>query len=66
MSGAKGNKKFDMTYLNVSFIKGNDGVEIEVENDGVEGFISYNKEEKKYVPELAFGTFMASSNFDDS
>lgn len=56
-----------MKYIKVDFEKSSSGkTYISVENDGIEGFLTYNAEEQKYNPELAFGHLMTSTNYDDS
>lgn len=58
-----------MKYIKVNFEKSPTNekkVYIIVENDGIEGFLSYNTEEKMYNPELAFGHLMTSTNYDDT
>jgi len=52
-----------MTYIKVSFDRRSG--EISVENDGVEGLLAFNKKENVYVPELAFGILLTSSNYSD-
>lgn len=39
---------------------------ISVENDGVEGLLHFDEKEKMYLPTLAFGILMTSSNYDDT
>lgn len=40
--------------------------EISVENDGVEGLLHFDEKEQMYLPTLAFGILMTSSNYDDT
>ncbi|CAL5971962.1 DNA_topoisomerase 2 [Hexamita inflata] len=55
-----------MTYIKVNFEETPQGTMITVINDGVQGFLDFNKEEKMYIPQLAFGILMTSSNYNDS
>ncbi|KAH0574585.1 DNA topoisomerase 2 [Spironucleus salmonicida] len=72
VTNASDNKQRDkdrqkkQSYIKCWFESTPDGKEITVQNDGVQGFLSFNKQEKMYIPELAFGVLMTSSNYDDS
>lgn len=53
-----------MTYIKCD-VDLNSGA-ISVENDGVEGLLHFDEKEKMYLPTLAFGILMTSSNYDDT
>ena len=50
----------------MSFEKTPNGTIIKVANDGVSGFLDFDKKENMYIPQLAFGTLMTSTNYDDT
>lgn len=53
-----------MTYIKCSVDVASGA--ISVENDGVEGLLHFDEKEKMYLPTLAFGILMTSSNYDDT
>ena len=50
-----------MTYINLSFTNTNDGTQIELENDGIEGLLQFDEQNKMLKAQFVFGTIVMST-----